>query len=64
MAQPTETVQQFGVRRTVRAIELECGNLDEVVIMTPTGRKRELLTEANIHLHEARRKLRDALLED
>lgn len=59
-----DTIPQSLTRRTARTVELECSNLDELIMMVPTGKKRELLTEANIHLHEARRKLRAALLED
>lgn len=50
----------FTMRGVRLRLELDTAQLEAMVVLTPTGKRRELITEANILLHEARRKLSEA----
>lgn len=52
------------LRSLLSSNEVNVAHMDIPICRTPTGRRRELLTEANIHLMEASRKLNGALRED
>lgn len=41
------------IRRIIRALEAQQGELDLIILKTPTGGVREDLTGANIHLLSA-----------
>ena len=57
----SEGVANFLTHGVKKRIGLDNETLEKAIEMVPTGKKRELLTEANILLHEARRKLQASL---
>lgn len=54
------SLQDAASRALLRRLELELDQLELLISSTPTGPKRNRLTEANIHLHAARDAMRRA----
>jgi hypothetical protein len=42
-------------------VEMASSNMDLPIAATPTGKRRELITEATIYMHKARQLLREAI---
>ena len=57
----SQGVANFLTHGVKNRVLLESESLEKAIELVPTGKKRELLTEANILLHEARRKLQASL---
>lgn len=56
--QLAEVLQRQAIRHQAQTVEKLSAQVEEVILTIETGPMRDLLSEANIHLHAARQKLR------